>query len=71
MESIKNEKFQAFAKDEMLSTINIVGGKIYLTRKSSNSEFTDCTDDATGGDITYTDGTSRDKCACTPQIEFC
>lgn len=60
-ESINSNKFSRFERNEILDTINIIGGKAYRTRKPSESTWTDCWDDSTGDDITTTT-TSYDNC---------
>lgn len=58
----KNSKFEMFKKDELLSMINIFGGRELDTISGSGSEVNDCFDDSTGKDIKCTDGSTYDLC---------
>ena len=57
LESLKTSKFFAFRGNELLNTINIVGGLLYRTGVPMGS---DCWDDSCGRDIQCTDGSSYD-----------
>ena len=64
LESLKSKssKFEAFKKDELLSMINIFGGRILRTISNGASTWNDCWDDSTQTQIKCTDGTGYDYC---------
>lgn len=62
LESLKSSKFEAFKEDRLLNAINVVGGRLYLTKKTMDGEYTDCWDDSCGRDIVTTSGKRYDAC---------
>ncbi len=59
-ESINSSKFNNFQENQILNTLNVVGGRHTPTKKGDGSF--DCWDDSTGSDIHCTDGSSYDVC---------
>ncbi len=59
-ESINSSKFNNFQENQILNTLNVVGGRPTCTKKGGEI---DCWDDATGKDITCEDGSSYDICS--------
>lgn len=59
LESLKSSKFEAFKNNELLDTINIVGGRHLKTLHHGNA---DCLRDETKSDVHFNDGSSYDYC---------
>lgn len=65
-ESLKSKKFEDFISNEIINTINFLGGTCGYTKKKGEKEWTDRWDDSTGNDVHCTDGTSYDYGCQTP-----
>lgn len=66
LESLKSSKFEAFKSNQLLDTINIVGGTVYATSATRNGPYTDCWTTDTKDEIHCTDGSGYDHCPTEP-----
>jgi hypothetical protein len=70
LESLNSSKFDGFTMHKIENAHNTYGGKLYLTSKMRETNYSDCWDDSCGKDVKTTDlsGTSADAYDKCPAV---